>query len=244
MKDNLEQSECIIISVVIPAFNEEENIRIVVEKTLQTLRQQYREDLYEIIVVNDGSHDRTGQICEELQQQHQSVRVFHHPKNQGIGAAQTTGFINAKGGFVSTIPGDGQVTVDQVIKLYTEIGDAGIIVSSRRNDEQYSEKQARSFYREFLTSVLRQILILVHRFDIAGKHGIFLIRRDVLQKLRLTSLTGLLTPEIIMQCYRKGVTVKESTITIEPRISGQSKVTNLSTYLKYFWEIFKLRINS
>ena len=242
MKYTGESPEDIRLSVVIPAFNEAGNIRVVVEEALHTLQQQLPETDVELIVVNDGSTDQTGEICKDLEQQYSPVRAFHHPHNQGIGAAQRTGFANAKGVFVSTIPGDGQIAVDQVVKLYREIGDADLIVSSRESNNPHYEKHVKAVYRGILTSALHQIILLVFKFDSTGKHGIFLIRNTVLQQQRLISSTGLLTLEIIMNCYHRGCIVKQSTIAVKPRLSGHSKVTNISTYLTYFWEIFTLRL--
>jgi len=242
LAQNTLQDHFVEMSIVIPALNEEANVSLVIEESIQVLNQKYGENKYELILVNDGSIDGTGHICDNLAQQYQQVHVFHHPTNQGFGAALKTGFINARGQFVSFIPADGQVTIDQMIKLYDEIGDADIIVSARENYQTIHGKKFRSIYRKYLTSALRHLLILIFGFDQSGKEGIFVIRNDVLQRLRLTSKTGLLMMEVIMQCYRNDYSVKKSTISVQPRISGQSKVTTLSTYLKYFWEIGKLRI--
>ncbi len=234
-----------VISVVIPAFNEEPNVPIVVERTIQVLEQQYGDTQYEIVLVNDGSSDKTGQVCDMLAQQHQPVRVFHHHTNQGIGAALTTGFTQTQGEYVSFIPGDGEIGIEQVVNLHRAMEQADLIVSTRRDDDAPERGiKVRSWYREVLTLGLRYILIIILGFNPEGKEGIFVIRNDVLRHLRMTSTTGLLSIEILMQCYRSGVTVKEGTITIQPRLSGQSKVTNLPNYLKYLWEILKLRVRS
>jgi hypothetical protein len=157
-----------------------------------------------------------------------------------MGAALKTGFTNARGTFVSYIPGDGQVPMDQVVKLYNEIDGADIILSARQVSQDQEEKP-RTPFREFLTLVLRYLLIAILGFDHSGKEGIFVIRNKILQQLRLTANTGLVGLEIQIQCYRNNCEIKESTITIQPRMSGHSKMTNIPTYLYFLWEVLKLR---
>ena len=73
------------LSVVFPAFNEEANIRAVVEDAYRTVPKLA--PIFEIIVVNDGSKDRTGEICDRLVEELSNVRVVHHARNGGYGAA-------------------------------------------------------------------------------------------------------------------------------------------------------------
>jgi glycosyltransferase involved in cell wall biosynthesis len=235
------QNSYVDLSVVIPAFNEEANIPVVVEESIAVLKQRFGDDQYELILVNDGSTDSTGRICDELSEQYRSISVLHHPGNRGLGAALKTGFINAKGKLVSFIPGDGQFPIDQVVKLYEEIGEADIIISARQNYQTVHVNKFSTFYRGCLSSMARYLMMWIVGFDLSGKEGSFMIRNEVLQKLRLTSSTGVLIEETLMQCYSNGLTIKESTITVKPRMSGQSKVTNISTYFKTLWEILKLR---
>lgn len=233
-----------ILSIVVPVFNEEANITVVIEEMLQALNLRYQTDQHEILIVNDGSSDKTGYICDGLATQYPSLHVFHHAENQGVGGALRTGFKEASGVLVSFLPGDGQVRVDQVLKLLDELNEADLIVSDRQNYDEIHGAKAQSIYRKCLTSSLRYILIGIFGFDPSGKEGIFLIRNTILQQLQMTSKTGLLAMEIILQCYRKGCIIKESLIWIHPRLSGQSKVTTISNYIKYLWEIGKLRFRS
>ena len=239
------QEDFVDLSVVIPAFNEEYSISEVVRQSVQRLQQECGVNRYELLVVDDGSTDQTGHFCDELDRQYPTIHVFHHAERQGLGSAWKTGFMNARGRLVSHIPGDGQITIEQAIKLYHEIGEADLIVSGRQNyaSERVHRKKFSTFHRRYLSLAVRYLMMWIVGFDLTGKEGIFVIRRQNLQQLHLTSSTGLLQEEIFMQCYRNNdLSIKESTIMIQPRISGESKVTNVPTYIKTFWEMFKLRI--
>ena len=76
------------ISIVVPAYNEEENILFILKDTLKTLPKYFSD--YEVIVVNDGSKDKTGKLADQLAQKNKSLRVIHQP-NGGYSKAMLTG---------------------------------------------------------------------------------------------------------------------------------------------------------
>src|SRR5689334_3316831 len=97
------------LSVVIPAFNESENIPPVLADTISALDASPVAGRYEILLVNDGSSDGSGDVCDEMAKRFKRVRVFHHPVNRGLGEAIKTGFKNSRGEFLTFIPSDGEV---------------------------------------------------------------------------------------------------------------------------------------
>src|SRR5260370_41313374 len=105
------QSDGIVteLSVVLPAFNEEANVEAVVRKCAAYLETRVPE--YELLVVNDGSRDRTGEILDRLVQEFPRLRPLHHPQNRGYGAALRTGFDAAVKRFVFYMAGDGQFDI-------------------------------------------------------------------------------------------------------------------------------------
>ncbi len=95
-----------LVTLILPAFNEaavlEENVGII-ERHLRTLESRYR---FEIVIVNDGSRDETGEIGELLAGQYSNLRMLHHPTNFGLGQAFKTGFANSRGDYVVTMDVD------------------------------------------------------------------------------------------------------------------------------------------
>jgi len=100
------------ISLVLPAHNEEPNIRAVVEEAAQVLPSAFTD--YEIVVVNDGSKDRTLEIAQELEREDSHVRVVNHPVNRGYGAALTSGFNATTGDFVMFMDSDRQFDINDI----------------------------------------------------------------------------------------------------------------------------------
>ncbi len=223
-----------VLSVVIPVYNEAENIDPVVQKTISALDQALP-NAYEIVLVNDGSSDESDRICMECTNKYPNTQVWRHDANQGLGAALKTGYLACTGEFVSFIPGDGEVEIDQTLKLFNRMGSDDLIIS-RRN-------RSVPFHREFLTAGWWFMMRLLFGFDIRSE-GIYVIRRDLLLKIgleKMKSTTGLFNIEIPMRAIRRGCRWSQDVIDTRPRLSGESKVVNFRTTFRTLWETCKLR---
>lgn len=223
------------LSVVIPAFNEEQNLGPVLEDTLRELSLAPFIGPFEIIVVDDGSRDETGARAEEYSSRHSNIRVVHHPENRGIGAALKTGYAVAQGEWVVATCADGEVPVSDVVELMKLTSDADLVVSAR-------QRLPGSGKRQLFSQVYHRLTNLLVGFDLSGMEGIYIIRREVLKDLALTANTPLLNLEIIMQCVARGCRVARGEIHVLPRLSGQSKMATWRSILKVIFETFKLRM--
>jgi len=103
------------ISAVLPAYNEEQVIAASVAAMVKTFELLAAD--YEVIVVNDGSRDRTAEIVTQLGHENPRVRLVSHERNQGYGAAVWTGFISATKDLVFLTDGDKQFDVDEISLL-------------------------------------------------------------------------------------------------------------------------------
>ena len=121
-----------LISIVLPAYNEEalldEHVRDVVAH-MRTLEQRYR---WEILIVNDGSADRTGEIADRLSDEYAEIRAMHHPKNFGLGQVLKFGFANARGDYIVVLDIDLSYDVGHIGELVEKIRDshAKIVIAS------------------------------------------------------------------------------------------------------------------
>ena len=103
------------ITIFFPCYNEEHNVERVTREAMDVAGRV--SDDFEIIIVNDGSKDRTAEIADRLAKENPSVRVIHHDHNQGYGAALQTGFKNATKELVFYTDGDGQFKIEEITKL-------------------------------------------------------------------------------------------------------------------------------
>ncbi len=115
------------VSVIICAFNEVNHIEDAI-LGVQEVLEGFVDD-YEIIIVNDGSQDKTGAVAERVAKDNSKVRVFHHDQNKGYGAALKKGFCLARKPYVSNFPGDNDVSPMVIRNLVNEMGRADVIFS-------------------------------------------------------------------------------------------------------------------
>jgi glycosyltransferase involved in cell wall biosynthesis len=115
------------LSVIIPAYNEANVISSVIESLAPTAKTTG----WEILAVNDGSSDRTGEILLELALKYPFLRVVTHHRNRGYGAALKTGIRQARSRLVATMDADGQHTVEQLLSLIAYTDDFKVVVGWR-----------------------------------------------------------------------------------------------------------------
>ena len=92
------------LSFIVPAYNEEQHLHITIEELVKVLRTEVSE--YEIIIVDDGSTDNTGEVADNLARTDPYIKVVHHPRNKGFGFACRAGLEQASKEFVSWAPSD------------------------------------------------------------------------------------------------------------------------------------------
>jgi glycosyltransferase involved in cell wall biosynthesis len=212
------------LSLVLPAHNEAENIEIVVDRALEVL-PAYVDD-FEVIVVNDGSKDRTPQIIDELGARDARVRPIHHRVNKGYGAALTTGFRATTGDYVMFMDADRQFDIADIALLAPFVGDFDVIAGFRmqRNDPMHR----RIFAETFNISV--RILFGVHFRDIDCAFKIF--RGDMLRSIELTAPGALINTEIQAKLRRQGATVEQIGVHHYPRVAGTATGGNPRVILR------------
>jgi glycosyltransferase involved in cell wall biosynthesis len=229
------------LSIVIPAFNEAENVPIVIQDSVAALDGSDLKGRYELLLIDDGSSDDTPRIADEMARRYPCVRVFHHERNLGMGEALKTGYRNSRGVYVTFIAGDGEIKADQALKLYHQIGDADMMTSTRLGYVDEKTIRQRSLFRGVLTWGFQLCARVILGCDTRRLTGISLFRGSIVRSLSLHSHTSLCNLEILLYCLHTGAKMRHGEITICPRLSGSSKIARMSGVWNQLWEMIKLR---
>ncbi|GBD25077.1 Poly-beta-1,6-N-acetyl-D-glucosamine synthase [bacterium HR30] len=234
-KSNRKSSVVRELSVVLPAFNEEANIERVTRQVISYLDTTGLD--YEVIVVNDGSRDRTGEIIDFLAREFPRVRALHHPQNRGYGAALRTGFDAAEKQFVFYMDGDGQFDIRELELLLPLATDENHIVTGfriKRNDPFIRRLNARLFGGWLVRILLN---VRVRDLNCAFK----LIPKKVLDNVTLESTGALINAELYGRAVRKGFGIKEVGVHHYPRTAGTQTGAHPRVILRAFYDLFRLR---
>jgi glycosyltransferase involved in cell wall biosynthesis len=221
------------LSVVFPAFNEAGNIRAVVEDALRTVPKLA--PIFEIIVVNDGSKDSTGEICDRLAEEFSDVRVVHHPRNRGYGAALKSGIKLARHDLIFFTDADGQFDLNEVAALLEQTDAYDIVAGyrARRQDPPHRLLFARGW------NILVRLVFGIKIRDINCAFKLF--NRHVFDRVQINSVGAMVNTEIFAQVSRFGMTVKEARVSHFPRRHGKPTGGNPAVIIKAFRELIKIR---
>jgi glycosyltransferase involved in cell wall biosynthesis len=223
------------LSVVLPAFNEEANVERVARDCAAYLDGLGLD--YELLIVNDGSKDRTGEILEGLKSSIARLRPQHHPQNRGYGAALRTGFDAATKRFVFYMDGDGQFDIKNLDVILPLATDEDSIVTGYRIERR--DPFIRRLNAKLFGGFLVRVLLGVHVRDL--NCAFKLIPKKILDSIKLESTGALINAEMYGRAIRKGFGIKEVGVHHYPRTAGVQTGAHLGVIVNAFIELFRLR---
>lgn len=224
------------LSVFFPAYNDAPSLPVLIHKTFAVL-ERHVED-YEVIVVNDGSHDNTGEVLEQLRREFASrMRVVTHPENRGYGGALRTGFESATREFVFYTDGDSQYDVEELPRLLELAGPATGLVNGYKLERH---DPAHRIWIGKIYNLCARLMFRIRIRDIDCDYR--LIRRALLEKLHLTSTSGTVCVELVRKLELSGCEVKEIGVHHYPRLYGRSQFFRVRSLATTFYELVRLWI--
>ena len=222
------------LTLVVVAFNEEQNLERTVEEAILVI--QDLTPAPEIIIVDDGSTDRTGPLADQLAGRLAWVHALHHDRNLGMGAALKTGYSAATKAYVTFLPGDGQIPASGLTALWNRVlaTDADLVLSHYR-------KRRDGLHRWVLSKGLRLTTMLVAGTRVRSE-GPYLVRRDVLTRVPLHSDSFFLNLELPIRASRMGLSIQDVELEVRPRQAGQSKVVSVRKIASVLRDLTALRL--
>lgn len=220
------------LSLAIPAYNEEQNIEAAVRSAIKGMGDRFSS--YEIIIVNDGSQDNTGNVIEKIAASNPNVKAVHHPHNRGMGESLFTGFMLATKDFVGSYPGDDGLEIETWGEMLDLIGQADVISYSIRNPE------FRPWRRRFVSWCVVNMLNIRFGLSVPYYTGHAIYRRQDIQTLRHITGGHTLLAECLIRLLKRGLSFKEiPTLQIERRF-GVTKAFTGQNLTAMYDLLFKL----
>jgi len=207
------------VSVFFPIYNDERTVERVTLKALKVLAIVAEE--HEVLIVDDGTPCRAGEIADRLARENPRVRVIHHPRNLGYGTAIRTGLDNVRYEWICFTDGDDEYDLYDLIKLVRLKDYYDLIITFRY-------VKAYSGFRIFISwvyNIVLRFLFKTHYRDIST--GLRLMNRKLLQELDLKSTSPFIGAEIAIKTMLKGYRVGEIGIQTFPREFGTGSSTSL-----------------
>jgi len=222
------------LSIVVPALDEEKTLERVVRWTFEELAKLTPD--HEVIIVNDGSSDTTGQIADRLQTEYSSLKVIHHLKPTGLGGALEAGFSKSSKDLISIITADGEFWPTELKKFYDCFKDGSVdLVSS------YVPNRKMPIYRKFLSFIWRVWMKLVLG-EIPPLEGIYMTKKNIHIPKLINNFSGMWNMEFILRAKKSNRRIKVISMEMHPRKNMRdSKVLNMKTIFITVKEIYNLK---
>ena len=224
------------ISLVLPAYNEAENIEPMVSEAVPALEANAED--WEIIVVDDGSADETGAVTRRISEREPRVRLVQHAVNQGFGSAVLTGFTSAGKDWIFYTDADRQFVLAELERFVPRMESADLIAG-------YRAPRRDPFLRVFYGKGWSALCTLLFGYTVRDVDcGFKLLRREIVQDLapRIESRGATFSIEWLVRAKRAGYRFVELPVSHRPRVAGSQTGANIRVIVRAFRELIRFRL--
>ncbi len=212
------------ISVIMPALNEEKNVLAAIDNTLKAFEEFNING--EIVVVDDGSTDGTGDLVNHTVEKDSRVRLICHQVSRGIGASFWDGVDNANGGIILMIPGDNENDPWEILRYHKLVEHVDIVIPFIFN------KEARPLFRNALSFVYRFIVNTTFLVNFNYTNGTVLYRKSILKELDYRGNGFFFQTDILIRTVKRGYLFAEVPCRVGLRREGVSKAVTFPSLLQ------------
>jgi glycosyltransferase involved in cell wall biosynthesis len=221
------------VSIVLPAYDEEPNIEQAIAEATAAAERLFRE--HEIVVVDDGSRDRTAELVRAAAERDPRVRLIRHEQNRGYGEALRTGFLDSRLDFVFFTDADLQFDLNELEEFLQYAGTVDVVAGYRLNRQDPLKRRLIGYAWNLLVRVL--FYVPVRDIDCAFK----LFDRQVLREVHIESVGAMVNTELMVKLGRAGASVVEVGVHHRPRRAGQARGANVQVVLTALREVIRMR---
>lgn len=221
------------LSITFPCYNEEANVERMTRASLEVAARVAAD--YEVVIVNDGSRDRTGEIADRLAAEHPGVvRVVHNRPNKGYGGALKAGFLACRKEWVFYTDGDAQFDLNELPLLLPLLEQHDIVTCFRKNRRD-------PFHRKLNAAMWGGLVNLLFGLRIRDVDCAFKIYpRHLFETITMESDSALIDTEVLAKARNLGYSMTQLGVTHYPRTAGTQTGAKLSSIIKAFRELFRL----
>ncbi len=222
------------ISIIIPAYNEEKTIKETIKKVVK------QKNILEIVVVDDGSTDKTGLILEKIRKNTPKLKNITHIKNQGKGAAICTALAKAKGEFVLIQDADLEYNPSEYVKLFEAAGPQRVVYGSR-----LLEKNPRAYNRTYLGNIFLTLFCnILFGTKLTDSYTCYkLIPTKIARSLDLHANGFEMEAEITAKIAKRNIPIVEVPISYRPRTYKEGKKIKAIDAIKGLLLFTKIKFN-
>jgi len=230
----MKNGESITITIIIPTYNEKENLPILVKSIFDVFQKNFLNG--EVIIVDDNSPDGTGRIADELSSGNNKIKVLHRKGKEGLSSAVMEGFRHVTGEIIGVMDADLSHPPEVIPELVRSIldGESEFVIASRYNNNEKIENWpiARKIISRGATLLAKPLSNVSDPMS-----GFFFIKRNVIEGIELSPIGYKIMLEILVKGKYNGI--KEVQFIFKDRYKGESKL-NWKEHLNYMQHLMRL----
>jgi dolichol-phosphate mannosyltransferase len=220
------------LSVIIPALNEEANIAAAVAEVIRVVNNRFAD--YELLLFDDGSRDRTGEIMDRLAAQNHRIRVTHNPQPRNLGGVYKQGVALAKLDCILMVPGDNENPGDALVPVLDALGKADIVIPYTTN------MQVRPWNRRVCSRAYTTLINLLFGHSLRYYNGTSICRTSDLRSIRIRTDSFAYQSEVLLKLLSQGRSYVEVGIQITPPVGSASKALRLRNVISVLKAVLQL----
>ena len=222
------------ISVIIPAYNEEGNIRLVLVEVTEFFKQVGLSE-YEILVVDDASRDKTVDVVKDFIHHDHRVRLLQNKQNQGLGYNYRFGLNQASSQYAMLIPGDQEVVLDSLTPAIKYIDQVDVIIPFALNPEE-----VRTGSRLLLSRLFTWGLNFLFRFNLKYYNGPVIARTKLAIQFVSSSASFAYMAVMLVKMLKAGACYEQTGFLLRGRPTGKTKAFSFKNIVGVFKDIATL----
>lgn len=215
------------LSLIVPALNEEGNIREACEAIARASRRHLSD--YEILVFDDGSSDQTAEVARQLISENPRIQLFQNGFPRGIGFNYWAGILKACFPYTMLVPGDNEITEESLQEIFSQVGAADVLIAYSKNPE------IRSPLRRLLSRFFTTTLNFFFGLQIKYYNGPNVVKTELAKQYGFSTNGFAYMATLLVRLLKMGHSYQQVGFTLRGRRSGKSKALSF----KNFFEVLK-----
>jgi anaerobic magnesium-protoporphyrin IX monomethyl ester cyclase len=220
------------LSIIMPAYNEEADLEHAATKILAAMRKVVED--YQLVIVNDGSKDNTGEIADKLATQNKHVTVVHHPQNRGWGAAVKIGIAHSRYDLVMLSAVDNPFEAEEIARFLQASDKADVVVGFRTGRPGYKA------WMRFGSRVYHWMIYMLFGLRLRDFNWIHLYNKKIFDDIDITFSGIVYMPEVLVKAAQQGYRIVEISSEMKPRLHGESTVSKPRIIIRTFLDLMRL----
>jgi glycosyltransferase involved in cell wall biosynthesis len=220
------------ISILIPAYNEQDNILNTYKNLIKAMRIVKLID-FEIIFINDGSADNSLKIIRKISKYNKKIEIINNKKNLGLSTSILKGIKQAKKEFVWWLPSDNNVKYKEISKVISNYSNLDFLLTTHIIK--------RNFFRHFISHGYTVLINFLFSLKIPYFNGLFMVRKKIIKKIKIKSKSQFWMAELTINLLRFSDNYEIRTIKLVERKKGTSNIFNFRQFYLTLADLLRFR---